>query len=193
MSRMPESVWDNSIINGGQEGKIFSIPYGIGSVSLSSVDEEADPSKTIMFENSTNYYPYIYVREDVLEDAYGAENVYTTAELEAIYEEQGYFTEEQFFDVNITSAEDFRTNFLPKIYNAIHSNEKYKINGERWVECMLAGYGSDSDTWDFLGNFLPALLGATGNWMNTEYTYWDAVDQEIDLLIKEDFYCWSAS
>ena len=57
MSRMPESVWDNSIINGGQEGKIFSIPYGIGSVSLSSVDEEADPSKTIMFENSTNYYP----------------------------------------------------------------------------------------------------------------------------------------
>lgn len=187
-SRMPESVWNASNINGGQAGKVYAIPYGLGSVSLSSVDEKADPSKTIMFENSTNYYPFIYVREDILEDAYGAENVYTTAELEAIYEEQGYFTEEQFFDVNITSAEDFRTNFLPRIYDTIHSNSKYQINGERWVECMLAGYGSEADTWDFMGNFIPALLGSTGNWLNTEFTYWDAVDQEVQLLIKEDFY-----
>lgn len=69
----------------------------------------------------TDYYPYILVREDILEDAYGEENVYTTAELQEIFDERGYFTEEELFDVEITSAEQFRTEFLPRIYNAIRA------------------------------------------------------------------------
>lgn len=185
-ARMPESVWNAANINGGQEGKVYAVPYGLGNVSLSDVDPEADRSTCVMFNGVTNYYPYIYVREDILQDAYP--DAYSVEDLEEIYATEGKFTEDQLFDVEITSAEQFRTEFLPKIYDAIHSDTKYQINAERWVEPLLCGYGSDRDTWDFMGLLIPWLIGATGNHINTEFTYWDAVDKEIKLLFEQDFY-----
>lgn len=185
-ARMPASVWKSSAVNGGRSGKVYGIPYGLGSISLSAVDEKADPYKSAMFEYNYDYYPYIYVREDILKDAYPS--AYTTADLENIFAENGEFTEEQLFDIPITSAEYFRETFIPNIYNAIHANTKYKINSERWVEPMLVGSGSDRDTWDFVGVLLPMLLGGTGSFYNYGLSYWDKQDQEIKLMFEQEWF-----
>ena len=186
MERMPDSVWNAENINGGQAGKVYAVPCYLGNVGLSAVDSEADPSETVMFEFQYNQYPYILVREDILQDAYP--NAYSQEDLNEFYADQGGFTEEQLFDVPITSADQFRNEFLPKIYDAIHADEYYKVNSERWITPMLAGSGSDRDTWDFLGCLLPGLLGATGNFLNTGLTYWDASRQLCDLMCTQDFF-----
>ncbi len=191
-ARMPKSVWSASNINGGQPGKIYAVPYGIGDVDLSSVDPEADADSCIMFNGQTDYYPYILVREDILKDAYP--DALTTDEIKAIYAENGSFTEEELFDVEITSAQQFREEFLKNIYDAIHTTKnedgsyKYQINKNRWVEVISIGYGNDGDTWDLMGSLIPKLVGATGCGINTQQSYWDAVDNKIKILMKQDFY-----
>lgn len=188
MKRMPEYVWNKTSVNGGEKDKIYAVPFGLGDVGISDVDPEAPRDKAAMLNMQTDYYPYILVREDILEDAYGEENVYTTAELQEIFDERGYFTEEELFDVEITSAEQFRTEFLPRIYNAIRANPEYQINANTWVEVISAGYGGTADTWDLMGMLIPQLIGATGNLLNTQHTYWDAEAQEIRILMEQDFY-----
>ena len=185
-ARMPASVWDRANINGGEDGKVYSVPYGLGDISLSAVDPEADPDKMALFDYSYDYYPYIYVREDILLDAYP--DAKSTAEIQEIFDTNGGFTEEELFDVEITSSTQFRTEFLPKIYDTIRANSKYKINAERWVEPMLVHSGTDYDTWSFMGVLIPQLLGATGTYENTAFSYWDAIDQEIKLMFEQDFY-----
>ncbi len=183
MSRMPESVWNQSNINGGQAGKIYAIPYGVNGVGLSSVDDEAKSDSA--FNRNLDYYPYVMVREDVLKEAYPQAK--TTAEIEAQYKNVGTYDESWIFDVgaDINSAEDFRTEFLPKIYNAITTGGFTRSTGER-IDVMPAGNGVD--TWDLMGLFIPQLLGATGNYYNTQHTYWDAEDQQMQNLMKQDFY-----
>jgi hypothetical protein len=185
-ARMPKTVWNATNINGGQKGKVFAVPYGLGNVSLSEVDPKTDRNKSLMFQFIHDNYPYVLVREDILKDAYPEAK--TKAEIRAIYNEKGYFSEEELFDVEIESAEQFRTEFLPNIYKAIHADQKYKINGERWIMPMLAGDGSDRDTWSFLGILLPWLLGATASYSNTMFSYWDALDQECKVMVAQDFY-----
>ncbi len=188
MKRMPDYIWNKTSINGGVKNKIYAVPFGLGDVGLSDVDSEAPRDKATVFNTPTDYYPYILVREDILEDAYGAENIYTTAELQDIFAKRGYFTEDELFDVEITSAEQFRTEFLPKIYDAIHADSKYQIDAGRWVEVMPAGYGGNADTWDLMGILIPQLIGATGNLLNTQHTYWDAEAQQVKVLMEQDFY-----
>ena len=138
--RMPEYVWSTSQVTGGNtEGRIYGIPYNLGDVGLSTVDPAADPSKTVMFEYLQNYHGCVYVREDILKDAYP--EALMTADLDRIYAEQGYFTEEQLFDVHITSAEQFRTEFLPKIAETIA--EGYR-DGVRLV--LISGPSSSGKT-----------------------------------------------
>ena len=186
-ARMPESVWKASNINGGQKGKVYAIPYGLGNVSLTAVDSKANAEKATMFEYKYDYYPYVMVREDILKDAYPS--AHSVEEIQNIYAQNGKITEAELFDVNITSAEQFRTEFLPKIYDTIHKNEsKYKISAERWVTPMLSGIGTDRDNWSFMGIFLTQLLGATGTYNNTMFSYWDAVDQKCKILFEQEFY-----
>lgn len=112
-----------------------------------------------------------------------------TADLDRIYAEQGYFTEEQLFDVHITSAEQFRTEFLPKIAETIrNSGDKYKINAQRYVTPMLVTAGADRDTWDFMGKIIPGLLGAGANSFNSNFSYWDTSTQRIESMLYQDFY-----
>ncbi|MDR0425759.1 MAG: hypothetical protein LBH24_01155 [Clostridiales bacterium] len=191
-ARMPESVWTVRTINGGQRGKVYAVPFGLGNVSLTEVDQGADKTKSMMFEYNHDYYPYVLVREDILKDAYPSAK--TQGEIQALFDSQGYFTEADLFDVPITSAEAFRTSFLPKIYGAIRNTKKpdgtykYRINAERWVEPMLIGDGNDRDTWSFLGILLPFLMGATATYTNTMFTYWDAIDQVCKVMAAQDFY-----
>lgn len=191
-ARMPASVWENSQVTAGQEGKVYGIPYGLGNMSLSTLDPLADPQKTIMFDFQNEYYPYIVVRDDILTAAYP--DAKTADEIDALYAKQGYFTEEDLFDVPITSAAQFRTEFLPKIQQVINTakNEdgsyRYQITADRWVKPMLITEGSDHDTWSFLGVLLPKLLGATGTHANTYFSYWDVNTQKIEMMLTQDFY-----
>ncbi|MBE5739770.1 MAG: hypothetical protein E7349_02805, partial [Clostridiales bacterium] len=191
-ARMPESVWKATQVTGGQAGKVYGIPYALGNVGLSEIDTEADPQKTIMFEYNHEPYPYIMVRDDVLKEAYPEAK--TQAEIDALYEEQGYFTEEDLFDVEITSAEQFRTEFLPKIQKVLDTTKnadgtyRYTMKGGRKVKAMLVTGGQDADTWDFMGVTIPKLLGATGTHYNTHFTYWDKQTKKIELMLTQDFY-----
>jgi hypothetical protein len=184
-ARMPISVWNDSAINGGVKGKVYAVPYRLGGMALPEVDAAADPQKCLSFSTSgAQYYPYVYVREDILKDAFP--NAHTEEELQEIFRQNGKFTEEELFDVTATSAEKFRTEFIPRIYDTIRANEKYRINSERWTEVMLTHNGF-TDTWNF-GKLLTNLLGATDTSFSNMFTYWDAAAQEIRLQVKQDFY-----
>ena len=185
-SRMPASVWKSQSITGGEEGKVYAIPFGLGNVSLEQVDKEAIGKQTIMFSYQNEYYPYVVVRDDILKEAYP--NAKTQDEIDALYKKQGYFTEDDLFDVEITSAEQFRTEFLPKIQNVIDNNDDYKINAQRRVGTMLITEGSDNDNWSFLGVTLPKLLGATATHQNCYFSYWDTTSQKVELMLTQNFY-----
>ena len=186
-ARMPSYVWNNENVTGGEKGKIYGIPYGLRSVSLTALDPLADAQKCVMFSHLNDSAPYVLVREDILKDAYP--DALTTADIERIYQEQGYFTEEQLFDIGIDSAQEFRQEFLPKIAKAIEDGgDKYKINANRSVTPMLVTAGSDADTWDFMGKLIPNLLGAGANSMNTNFSYWDVSTQKIESMLYQDFY-----
>lgn len=186
-ARMPSFVWSNENVNGGQPGKVFAIPYGLGNVNITSVDPLADPEKCVMFQFLEESKPYVLVREDILKDAYP--EALTTADIDRIYAEEGKFTEEQLFDINITSAKQFREEFLPKIQKAIDDGgSKYEITPGRRVRTMLVTAGSDHDTWDFLGKLVPGLLGSGYNSNNTNFSYWDASTQKIESMLYQDFY-----
>ena len=191
-ARMPASVWSATQITGGQPGKVYGIPYALGNTGLSEIDPLADPQKTVMFEYNHESYPYVLVRDDVLKAAYP--NAKTQAEIDALYETQGYFTEDDLFDVEITSATQFRTEFLPRIQEVLDTAKnsdgtyRYKMKGGREVKAMLVTGGQDVDTWDFLGVTIPKLLGAAGTHYNTGFTYWDKQTQKIELMLTQDFY-----
>ena len=196
MERVPKSVWAQLY---EKDGGLYSLPWNIYSGSIADIDPMAkseaqggwlkEGQSTIMFDDDNDYYPYVLVRDDVLEDAFGAENVYTQAELNEIYKERGYFTEDEIFDIKIESAEEFRTEFLPAIDRVLDTNDYYKekTTGDR-VQTMVIMNGDDSDSWDFLGVLIPKLLGATGNHKNTQYSYWDAKTQKVEMMMTQDFY-----
>lgn len=187
--RMPEYVWSTSQVTGGNtEGRIYGIPYNLGDVGLSTVDPAADPSKTVMFEYLQNYHGCVYVREDILKDAYPS--AHTTEELQALFEKQGRFTPEQLYDVPINSADDFFT-FLYRIYDTIHATpSKYRVTyagDARWVTPILAQDGSDRDNWSPMAGLFPILLGANG-YLNTMFSYWDAQEHTVKNMVLQDFF-----
>lgn len=189
-ARMPDYVWKNENVTGGEAGKVYGVPYGLYSISLTSVDPLADVQKSIMFEHLNESCPYVLVREDILLDAFP--DALSTAEIDEIYAEQGYFTEEQLFDISITSAEEFRTGFLPAIQAAIdkgvRNNDPRYVQGGRQVKTMLVTAGQDYDTWDFMGKLIPYLIGAGANSMNTNMSYWDVGTQRVESMLYQDFY-----
>ncbi len=186
MERMPESVWSDTQITAGQKGKVYGIPYGLGNMGLSDLDPLATAENSPLFQFLNEPYPYIVVREDVLKEAYPEAK--TQAQIDAMFAEKGGFTEEDLFDVEITSAAQFRTEFLPKIQNVLNTNPRYTSKNGRKVQAMMASAGSDYDTWDFLGTLIPKLLGGAGTHTNTQFTYWDSETQKIELMMTQDWY-----
>lgn len=186
LERIPDYVWDYCKI----DGKIYGIPYMLANATLETLDPEVanmpEGNSTIMFSRENDYYPFIYVRDDVLKEAYP--NAHTQDELDAIFAKNGKFTEDEIFDVKITSAEQFRTEFLPKIQEVLSSKKYYVDASGRRVETMVLHTGYDYDTWDFMGVLVPQLLGATGNHYNTHFSYWDVSTQKIELMMNQQFY-----
>lgn len=189
MERVPKSVWKNLY---AEDGRLYQLPWNIHSGSIANIvpeDVAAMPEghSTIMFDEDNDYYPYVLVREDVLKAAYP--NAHTQAELEEIFNTRGYFTEKELFDVEITSAEKFRTEFLPAI-SAVLANNNYYVEKStgRSVATMVLDNGNDYDTWDFMGVLIPKLLGGTGNHKNTHFSYWDVNTQKVEMMMTQDFY-----
>ena len=189
VERMPDYVWSTTQVTGGNtEGRIYGIPYNLGDVGLSTVDPEANPAQTVMFEYLQNYHGCVYVREDILLDTY--ESAHSTDELSEILAEQGKFTPEQLYDVPIESMDDF-FDFLYEINNTIKAHpEKYLVRyagSERYVTPILAQDGSNRDNWSPMSGLFPILLGANG-YLNTMYSYWDAEDHVVKNMILQDFF-----
>ncbi len=185
-ARMPKSVWNDTQVNAGEKGKVYGIPYGLGNMSLADIDPEADPAKTSMFQFNNEPYPYIVVRDDILTQAYP--DAKTADEIDALFAQNGKFTEADLFDVPITSAAQFRTEFLPRIQAVIDNDSRYTMqNGEK-VRAMMATDGSDYDTWSFLGVLIPKLLGGAGTHTNTQFSYWDKSTQKVELMLTQDWY-----
>lgn len=188
MKRVPESVWKQLY---AEDGRLYQLPWNLSAGTLADIvptEVNAMPEghSTIMFDLDNEYYPYVLVREDVLKDAYP--NAHTQAELDAIFNERGYFTEEELFDVEISSATEFRTKFLPAIATVLDSKDYYKDNTGKRVQTMVLDNGNDYDTWDFMGVLIPKLLGGTGNHGNTHFCYWDAKTQKVEMMMTQDFY-----
>ena len=185
MERVPEYVWEYCKI----DGRIYGIPYMLFSNSMSSLDPEAanlsDGMSTVLFDSDNDYYPYVLVRDDVLKAAYPEAK--TQAELDEYFAEHGEFTEDILFDIEITSAEQFRNEFLPKIYNVLQDDYYIDASGRR-VSTMVLHTGYDYDTWDFMGVLIPKLLGGAGNHYNTHFNYWDVSTQKIEIMLEQDFY-----
>lgn len=183
-ARMPKSVWSSPGVNGGKEGKVYGIPFNLGDVGLSTVDEDVDPTKTMPFEYQNDYYGCVYVREDILKDAYPEAKTY--AEIQQIFAEKGKFTKDELYDVKITTADEFYA-FLEKLYDTIHADEKYKLTSERWVTPILAADGMDRDNWSLMSGLWPKLMGASG-YLNTMFSYWDAKDQKVKNMMLQPFF-----
>jgi hypothetical protein len=105
--------------------------------------------------------------------------------LEAIFLENGKFTEDELFDIPpITSADDFFA-FARKVYDVIES-ENLTAGGKKIIT-MPSFSGSDMDTWELLGIFFSCLLGAPGN-VNTLFSYWDQEAQNVQSMIMQPFF-----
>jgi len=183
--RMPKEVWDMRLVNGGQSGKVFGVPFGLGGVSLTSVDPLADAKTCMPLEFYNDYYGRIYVREDILTEAYP--QALTNERLDEIYAANGKFTEDELFDIEITSLDAFYK-FLEKIYQAIEAGgDKYALPQGRRVQTILAADGSDRDNWSLMGTLFSRLMGASG-YLNTMFSYWDAEDQKVKMMCGQPFF-----
>lgn len=183
-ARMPEYVWNTPAVNGGRDGKIYGLPFNLGDVGLSTVDPDADPRKSLAFEYMQDYYGCVYVREDILKEAYPQAKTYQ--EIKDIYAEKGGFTVDDLYDVKITSAEEFY-GFLENLNKTILSNPKYTFSNGRRVMPILACDGSDRDNWSLMSGLWPKLMGASG-YLNSMFSYWDAKDHKVKNMMLQDFF-----
>lgn len=190
-ARMPESVWNSASVNGGEEGKVYGIPFNLGDVGLSTVDPTADPQKTIAFEYLQNYYGCVYVRDDILTALYPEAHTYE--ELQQIYQENGTFTTEELYDVSITSAQEFY-DFLYDIAEYVDADiaengtdSRYSMPQGRKVMPILARDGSDRDNWSLMAGLFPILLGANG-YLNTMFSYWDATEHKVQNMLLQSWF-----
>lgn len=103
----------------------------------------------------------IYVREDILKALYP--DALTTEEIKQIYVDEGSFTEEQIYDLNFKSAEDFYS-LLRDIKELLESGEYAGLDGKE----MEVTYGPDTgtDNWQWM-TALPRLV--KGFTANTDY------------------------
>lgn len=103
----------------------------------------------------------IYVRDDVLKALYP--DAMTEADIQAIYLENGSFTEEQIFDLGLDSTEDY-FNFLRSISELVKSGEYVGLD-DKAIE-VTYGPHTDTDNWDWMMG-LHSLV--TGTNASTDY------------------------
>lgn len=168
LEEMDELIYGNCR---NKDGDLFLIPSTFGTESYWEAAGYYPKEYNAAYYNMYGMTPKsgvghntnnaIYVRSDILEALYP--DALTFEEIEQIYVKEGSFTEEEIFDIDLNSAEDFYE-FLHDVKELIKSGEYVGIDGKP-VEVT---YGPDSGTDNF--QWLTLLPRAIKGWSaNTDY------------------------
>ncbi len=182
---------------GDEDGNMFLIPNG-GSASTMKIwgaidfqHEDWDPVYWETYGKSpTNYNDWnsnaaILVRDDILKAMYP--DCLTMKDMERIYLERGYFTEEEVFDLGLESPEDF-FQMLYDIQELLKSGDFVGADGKP----MEVTFGNDTDTdnWPLmvtLNNLMNGTPQSTEYFISADYTAEDPEDL-LQISIYTDFY-----
>ena len=172
-----KSLWSLPNVTGGQDGKIFGLPMGVGGDYSMMKDKLGittdDPKYLTAFSPPSDYIQgCIKVRDDILKKLFPTAK--TMDEIEALYMKNGKFTREDVFDVPIKSKADF-VKFLRDI-KALNLKE-----GNLPVYATYAGCGLDNYP---LGARLASVLYGWGRGGDC-FTYWDAIDKKAKFTANE--------
>lgn len=118
----------------------------------------------------------IWVRDDILTALYP--DALTMDEIEAIYMENGTFTEEQIYDIGITSIEEF-AELLRDVKELVDTGEYVGKDGKP-IE-VFYGSHTETDSW-YLSVFMPYMLGfgATSDY----FSYVDLTAKDPSQVVK---------
>lgn len=126
--------------------------------------------------NKEHAYGDFSVREDILLKLFP--DAHSNAELEQIYNERGYFTEDEIFDVPINSTEDF----VKLLYDIKDLGLK---DGKNEVYPFYTHNGGDN--WYALVN-MGQVWGYYRHTGAIYYSYFDLEDNEMKFTLKEDWF-----
>lgn len=199
---IPHEYYEKAIYRSAQseDGNYFLIPY-VNYIqssydSVGYAPEEYDSEYYSRYGadpysgNGLAYYDCVLVRDDILKALYP--DAASVEELQAIYLENGEFTEEQVFDVPLASEEDFY-NFLYDVKELLGTGEFTGLNGKE-VE-VTYGPNSETDNWSWMNYWPRAIKGFK---VNTDYFVTAVRDSEDGQLLQrsidtEEFQSWMRS
>lgn len=177
MKKIPKSmksVWNDSQINGGSEGKVYGIPAMIVENGLLQQDSSVDINDYVWFRTPSASKGYVWIREDILKMLYPTAK--TNEELKEMYmSRDGGFTEEEIFDVPINSKQDF----MDMLYKIKELGIK-----ENGVEIYPTYLYNGVDNW-YLMNNLSGYLDGRGA-KNDYFTYYDKITGKVEAGFKSD-------
>ena len=156
------------------DGKIYELPVG---VNLDRAEKDLPIELLTRVKAPAESRPLIYVRDDILKEIYPEAK--TQDEIEALFVQNGKFTEEEVFDVPMNSKEEF-FDFLRKI-KAMGRKEG---NFDVYPTYVADGY----DNWSLLSCFCGPLYGygSGGGSMGANYfSYWDNNDKKVKYFFDE--------
>ena len=172
----PEEVFSYSKINGGQEGKVYALPYALGNGGLARVNEKVDKERYSSIWMPMPKSGYVYVRDDILKKLYPEAK--SQEEIDAMYMANGKFTEEELYDVPIKSYDDFiKLLYDIKALNIVEDGKP--VN-------PTFGF-SGGDNWPLMSVLWQYLQGQYAD-SNNMFTYWDKKSGKVELALKQDFF-----
>ncbi|MDR1438544.1 MAG: hypothetical protein LBJ10_00570 [Clostridiales bacterium] len=172
LTRYPASVVQAHQEIIGVPGRIYVYPYEVNSPKFSQPELSVSD---IYGQLPTN--GMCLIRDDILKMLYPSAR--TQDEIEALYMQNGGFTEEEIFDVPIKSAEDF----VQLLYDI---QALGLMEGTQKVYPTYAFAGGDN--WDLMQNLWSWWDGWGGDINNTMFTYWDKATKQVELTPKQGFF-----
>ncbi len=160
-----------------EDGKIYQIDI---KPAIEYAFPEMSPELLARTEVPTSDTGYVLVRDDILKKI--KPEAYTPDELEAIFQKNGKFTEEEILNASFNSKEEF--------YQFLRDVKALGMKvGNREVYSTYAFAGSDN--WDFL----TVLAGGLNGWnsfpggpMNNYFTYYDVETEKIEYMYNAPFF-----
>jgi len=120
----------------------------------------------------------VYVREDILKEMYP--DVLSMDEIKQIYVEEGEFTEEQIFDVPLSSKDDFFS-MLRDVKGLLDSGNYTGLDGKEME--VTYGPNTDLDAWQLM-DALPKMINGFGIGANYVTMMDRNAENESDLFVR---------
>ena len=179
-----------------EEGEYYLLPVEIKASTLSTIWDAIGFESELLDKEYYNLYAStpssatgrggtqaIMVRTDILKAL--RPDALTIDEIEQIYAEEGTFTEEQIYSVNINSAEEF-FDFLREVKELISSEEYVGLDGKP-MEVMY-GPHTETDNWGWM-YALPSLIdGANIDYFSIVNLAADKESEVIQWAYSSDYY-----